>query len=366
MAGIYIITYGCTANQDNTAIIKGILSKHHEITSSPDEADIIIINSCIVKSVTANKIKSAIEKYHWKKLIITGCMPGSEKSFLKKLAPDASLVNTFNIKEISSAVDNLLKGKKEDYLAIRKEEKLGLPKIFSKNKISLQIAEGCVNNCSFCETKLAKGRIKSFSPENIANELKQYIGTSYKMINITSTDNGCYGIDIKTNLPALLKKLASIKGDFSLRIGMMNPKHVVNYLDDLIDAYRNNKIIKVLHIPLQSGSNKILKDMNRNYTAGDFRTIVKKFRKEIPGINICTDIIVGYPKETEEDFQETIALIKELKPEVINISKFSSRPGTKAAKLKQLPTEVIKSRSKKLTEESRKLKKYNKKIRLKL
>ena len=244
MAKIGIITYGCTANQDNTAIMKGILARgKHALVKDANKADIVIINSCIVKSVTANKIKSAIAKFKGKKLIVTGCMPESETKLLKKLAPDASLVNTFHVAGIDGIVNNILKGKKTDALGKRKEEKTGLPKIFDKNKVSIQIAEGCASSCSFCETKLAKGHIKSTPEEKIVAELERYVNMGSKIINITSTDNGCYGFDINTNLPRLLKKLIEAKGNFSLHVGMMNPEHVLCSLHGLIHVYKSNKII---------------------------------------------------------------------------------------------------------------------------
>lgn len=357
MAKIFIITYGCTANYDNTAIIKGILSaKKHSFATTPENADVIIINSCIVKGVTANKVRSTIRRFKKKNLVITGCMAEPEYELIKKLAPRASLVNTFHITKISDAVSDAIAKTGSLYLGKRREEKLGLPKIFD-NKVSIQIAEGCIDSCFFCETKLAKGHVKSFSPEKIANELKKYVAAGNKSINITSTDNSCYGLDIKTNLPKLLDNLVSIKGNFKLRIGMMNPGHVKPYLKELIGVYKNKKIVKFLHIPVQSGSNNILKDMNRNHTNDDFRFIVNEFRKAIPGINISTDIIVGYSTEKEEDFEQTLNLIREIKPDVLNISKFAPRPGTKAAKLKQIPTEIIKERSRILTKEFRKIKK---------
>jgi len=277
-------------------------------------------------------------------------MAEPEHELIKKLAPRASLVNTFHITKISDAVSDAIAKTRSYYLGKRKEEKLGLPKIFD-NKVSIQIAEGCIDSCFFCETKLAKGHVKSFSPERIASELKGYIVAGNKNINITSTDNSCYGFDIKTNLPKLLNDLVSIKGNFQLRIGMMNPGNVKPYLKELIEVYKSKKIIKFLHIPIQSGSNKVLKNMNRKHTIDDFRLIVNEFRKSIPGINISTDVIVGYSTEKEEDFKQTLKLIKEIKPDVINISRFSPRPGTMAAKLKQVPTETIRDRSRILARE---------------
>src|SRR3989344_8285 len=284
MKTIYIESYGCFANQDNEAIMKGLLVKEgFKIINNENKADIIIINTCIVKGSTASKMISRIRYFKNKNLIISGCMPESEAKLCKKLAPNASLINTFHVTDIIKAVKSLL----------------------NKNKIK---------SCN-------------------------------KTINLTATDIGCYGLDIKTNLPKLLNKILKIKGNFKIKIGMMNPEHVIKYLDELIEIYKNPKIIKFIHIPLQSGSDKVLKEMNRGYTVKQYKTIVKKFGKEIPNIHIITDLIVGYPSETEKDFKETLKIVKELKFNVVNISKFSPRPGTKASKLKQLTSQEIKKRS---------------------
>ncbi len=339
---VKIFTFGCFANKDNTEIIKSILEKNNYNITEDEDADIFIINSCIVKHTTENKIISLIKRlrkeYPKNKIVLTGCMPNVEYEKIKDFG--IILVNLFNLDNIVNAIED-----NNNYLDKRKNIKLGY-KI--KNKKIIQIAEGCVSNCYYCQTKLAKGNLHSYLEELIIKEIKKSIKEN-KIIYITATDCGCYGFDIKTNLPNLLKQIISIEGNFKIRIGMINPEHLLKYLEDLIEIYKNNKIIKFLHIPVQSGSDKVLKDMNRNYKINDFKKIIKKFRKEIPRINISTDIIVGYPTETESDFKDTIKLIKEINPEVLNISKFSSRKGTKASELKQLKSEIIKKRSSLLT-----------------
>lgn len=361
MVKIYIETYGCAANQDDTSIIKGLLKKeNYTLTDDVKKANIIIVNTCIVKGKTESKVisklKKFIEDYPNKKLIIAGCMPEAEYEICKKIAPKASLINTQHLKDITKIIKN--KNKILKFLGKSKENKLNLPKITKyKDIVNIQIAEGCLSNCYFCITKLAKGNLHSFPKEDIIKEIKLRLKQGYKRINLTSTDNSCYGLDINTNLPSLLKDIIKIKGDFKVRIGMMNPNYAKRYLKNLIKIYKSKKVIKFIHLPIESGSNKVLKDMNRNYKVKDFIKIVKKFRKEIPDINISTDIITGYPSESKEDFNKTIELIKKIKPEVLNISKFTPRPKTEASKLKQLPSQIIKERSKKLSEEFKKLKK---------
>ncbi len=358
MAKIYTEVYGCSSNKNDSDIIKGILIEEgHILTDNSDESDLFIISTCIVKDVTANKIRHRLNELHNKdkNLIITGCMPEAEKKICRKLFPMASLVNTFNITNISEAVAKVLESNRVEFLGRTKVPKIGLPRLFSK-EVTIQIAEGCTSSCSFCETKLAKGYIQSYDEKDIVNEVRYYKNLGVKRFNISSTDNSDYGKDIGTNLPRLLKKIIEIEGNFKIRAGMMNPIGVTAFLDELIDVYKSDKIIKFLHIPVQSGSDKVLREMGRRYSINDFKEIVNKFRKEIPGINIATDIIVGYPLENEEDFDETLRLIREVKPEVLNISKFSARPGTRASKLKQLNTEEVKRRSKILTKEFKEIK----------
>lgn len=356
MVSVYIENYGCTANYDNGAIIAGILVEaNHSIVNDVTESDVVIINSCAVKNVTVNKIFSQIKdirnKYSDKKLVITGCMPVAEKSKLNNfLTNGIALISTQNITEIPNVVEKIFNNKQIVLTTKRKEIKLGFPKFTTDNKIiSIQIAEGCKSFCGFCATKFAKGDLVSYPKEKIIHEVKKYVDLGYRRINLTSTDNACYGFDLGYNLVDLLKEIISVDGNFVVRVGMGNPEHVKKYVDSLVEVYKSPKIMKFVHLPVQSGSNKVLNDMKRKYTTEEFENIIKKFREAIPGITISTDIIVGYPIETDEDFRQTIGLVKRLKFEVINISKFASRPRTLASKLKQLPSQIIKQRSVELT-----------------
>ncbi|MBU1203947.1 MAG: radical SAM protein, partial [Nanoarchaeota archaeon] len=209
------------------------------------------------------------------------------------------------------------------------------------------------NQCSYCAAKLARGNIYSFPQKDITNELKSAIEKGYNIFYLTSQDTAAYGLDHspKSQLPHLLTCLTKLPGNFQLRVGMMNPSNTLPVLKQLIQAFNSPKIKPFLHIPVQSGSDKILKHMNRKYTTRDFKKIVTCFRKKIPGIDISTDIIVGYPTETRSDFRKTLSLIKTIKPEVLNISRYSKRPHTPASIThpKQHPTQELKHRSRQLT-----------------
>ena len=356
---ICIETYGCVASYDDAKIIESLLEKEHEIVTNPNIAEIIIMQTCVVKNSTDEKIKTRLKGFKDKKIIISGCMGESQFGKCKELFPNASIVNTFNISKISKVVKDLDKGNVNYFVGKSNEDKL---KLFKKVEevSSLQIGQGCISLCSFCETRLAKGNLKSYKVGELVKEFRRLVKGRCKRINITSTDNSCYGFDIGCDLPSLLKEILKVKGDYQIRVGMMNPQHLKKFLDELIAVYKNGNVFKFLHIPVQSGNDRILKEMGRGYSIKDFKEIVKKFRWEIPEIHISTDLIVGFPGETEEEFLESVKLVEEMKFEVLNISKFSCRPGTKAAKMEQLDNRVIKDRSRKLSEVYKKLDKKKK------
>jgi MiaB-like tRNA modifying enzyme len=328
----FVKTYGCTFNQRDGQAIEGVLAKAgFALVASEREADIIIVNTCGVKEVTQNKIINYIKSLK-KPTFVGGCLT-------KMIDLSKYKVHIFDTNTISQ-LPNQIKNNIKEISSNEKENHLKLPVIETNDLQIIPIAEGCLGNCNYCSVKFARGNLNSYPIEDIAHSIHA------RKILLTSQDNGCYGLDIGTNLVKLLKHILSLKKDFQLRIGMMNPEHVIKFLPELIEIYKDPRIIKFIHIPVQSGSNKILKEMNRRYTVEQFKKIVREFRKAIPNITISTDIIVGYPTETEEDFLETKELLEELNLEVVNLSKFAPRPKTIASKLKQLPTAVLKERSK--------------------
>jgi threonylcarbamoyladenosine tRNA methylthiotransferase CDKAL1 len=179
--------------------------------------------------------------------------------------------------------------------------------------------------------------------------MRSDIADGCKEIWLSSTDNGCYGKDIGSDLVNLLRSCCLVKGDYKIRVGMMNPMYLPCMLKDMIEVFSDNdKIFKFLHIPVQSGSERILRKMKRGHTVENYRNIVKSFRKAFPEITIATDVIIGFPSETNEDFLKTIDLLKETEPDIVNSSKYSSRSGTEACKLKQVDSYIVKQRSEQL------------------
>lgn len=370
---IYLETYGCAANQNNSEIIQGLLERQGFIfVSRPELADMIILNTCIVKGPTMQRMISRIKELaRFRFLIVTGCMPDVESFRIKNLAKQVNshvklcLVGTKHIHEIAKAIKNI---EKEPILISQKKEvKLCLPKTPKRKNIGIiQISEGCQGNCAYCIIKFAKGKLFSYPQDKILKNIKQDL-ISCDEIWLTSQDNAAYGADIgtgKSQLPQLMKKILKIKKNFKIRLGMMNPSSLLPVVDEMIETYKDSKMKKFLHIPVQSGSNKILRLMNRKYNIEDFLYIVEKFRRQIPNLVLSTDIIVGFPQETREDFQKTLTLIKKIKPQVLNISKFWPMPGTLASRMKQIPVKECKKRTIKLMKLHKKIKKKDKRKKI--
>ncbi len=246
-------------------------------------------------------------------------------------------------------IDNTLLGKKKIELEDTDTTKTGLPKVRLNPIVGIvEIASGCMSECTFCQTKLARGDLQSYRLGDIVRQVSYEIKDGCKEIWLTSTDNGCYGLDIGTNLPELVSKVSDIPHEFMIRVGMMNPMYMPKIKSDLLKSFENDKVFKFLHVPVQSGSDRVLHEMKRGHTAGTFRDVVKRFRSKFPRFTISTDIIVGFPGETKQDFQSTVELITETRPDVVNLSKYSQRPGTPAAERIQIPVAEVKNRSKEL------------------
>lgn len=354
MQNVYIEMYGCSANISDAEIMAGLLKKNgFTIVKTPKQSDVNIICTCDVKLPTQHKMIHRVKKLTRMKkpLIVAGCMPKNRKEIIENINPKAVLIGPYSIEKITKAVRCALKGEKCIFLDDSNKPKLCIPRV-RKNPIIgiVQISRGCLSSCSYCSVRFARGRLISYPPELVKRDIENTIKEGCKEIWLTSQDNACYGMDIGTNLPRLLETVCNIKGDFLIRIGMMNPLFLKKILNELINVYSNKKIFKFLHIPVQSGSDKILRLMRRDYTVKNFKKIVSNFRKEIPDITIWTDIIVGFPGETNIDFKKSLKLIETIKPDFVNISKYGIRIGTDAVKMKQLPVETIKERCKIITE----------------
>ena len=330
----YIKTYGCKLNQSDSDIIRDLLLKKHKETSLID-ADFVILNTCGVVEKTERKILKEARSLKNKKVIIAGCLPLVSLEECQKVAD--GIIGPTNLLSINKVVDGIVK------IDIKKT-KTDKAKLKSSSSKIIPIAEGCLGNCSYCATKLARKELFSFSAKEI---IKKIENSREPELYLTSQDLSIYGIDKGETLSSLLREVIKIDRDFKLKLGMMNPKYIN---DELLELYKSDKIYKFIHLPLQSGDNDLLKKMNRGYKVEDFTSIVKKFRKKFKESIIATDIIVGHPLETEESFNKTLEIIKKIKPEVLHIFKFSRRKGTRDFNLKDLPDRIKKDRSRIITE----------------
>ena len=340
MEKVVIETYGCTLNQADSRIMGNLLKKNgYEVEYGRylKDADYIIINTCTVKTPTENKILYRLSKLRnlGKKLIVAGCLVSADKEKVVKLVPEASILTTSNVQDIVDVIESIKIGRNVIDDKYKRSEKLAYGIDNDSIIARIPISEGCLSNCTFCETKFARGPLNSFSEELILKAVENAVSNGAKEIELTSQDVGAYGLDRKTNIAELLQKVSDLDGEFMIRVGMLNPEHLHRYFDSLIEAYKSKKVYKFFHLPVQSGSDKILKDMGRRYTVDEFKSYVNEIRKKLSA-TIATDVIVGYPTESEEDFEKSIELLGEIKPEVVNISKFGARPHAPASKLKQL------------------------------
>ncbi|NDB51270.1 MAG: tRNA (N(6)-L-threonylcarbamoyladenosine(37)-C(2))-methylthiotransferase [Nitrosopumilaceae archaeon] len=350
MAKIWVESYGCSASFADAEMISGlIVNGGHSLAESSRDADLNLIVTCSVKDATANKMVNRIKRLKSKPLIVAGCLAKAEPKSVQKFSPNASLLGPNSIGKTLQIIDTTLQGKKRIELEDSDVTKTGLPKVRLNPVVGIvEIASGCMSECTFCQTKLARGDLQSYRLGDIVRQVTQEIKEGCKEVWLTSTDNGCYGLDIGTSLPELVNKVSEIPQDFMIRVGMMNPMYMPKIKTDLVKSFENDKVFKFLHVPVQSGSNKILHEMKRGHTAETFRDIVNRVRTRFPRFTISTDVIVGFPGETQEDFEDTVNLIKETKPDVVNLSRYSQRPGTPAAEMVQIPVAEVKNRSKKL------------------
>jgi len=348
MAKIWVEAYGCSASFADSEMISGlIVNGGHTLAQSQSDSDLNLVVTCSVKDATANKMVHRIKSLKTKPLVIAGCLPKAERESVEKFSNKASLLGPNSLGKTLEVINSTLQGIKKIALEDTDSSKVGLPKIRLNPAIGIvEIANGCMSECTFCQTKISKGDLTSYRIGDIVRQVKKEISDGCKEVWLTSTDNGCYGFDIGEDLPTLVNSVCNIDEEFKIRVGMMNPMYMPRIRDSLLKSFENDKVFKFLHIPVQSGSDKVLNDMKRGHTADTFRATLKKFKTKFPRFTISTDIIVGFPTETEEDFEKTVDLLLETKPDIVNLSRYSQRPGTDAAEWDQVEVSKVMRRSK--------------------
>ncbi len=357
MAKIFVEAYGCSASFADSEMISGLLlNGGHTLVDDSSDSDLNVVVTCSVKDATANKMIHRIKSLKSKPLVVAGCLPKAERDTVEKFSENASLLGPNSLGKTLQVIDSTLNGQKQIALEDSDLSKVGLPKVRLNPAVGIiEIASGCMSECTFCQTKLSKGDLTSYRLGDIVRQVQTDLKDGCKEIWLTSTDNGCYGFDIGTDLPSLVNAVTCIPEDFMVRVGMMNPMYMPRIKEELIKSFDNDKVFKFLHIPVQSGSDRVLNDMKRGHTTGTYREIVNKVRQRFGNFTISTDVIVGFPSETIKDFEKTVDLLDETRPDVVNLSRYSARPGTDAAKWKQIDVSEVKRRSKIIFEQINKI-----------
>ncbi len=331
MPNFFVEGYGCSLNKSDTEQIRNFLESRGFSFSQLEKADFAIINTCAVKQPTEFKMLKRIRSLFFLskkfgfKIIVFGCLAEINPKEIEKISP--------TIIQIGPRLEKLAEFFSLDAVPFAPE--LPVSNSCPGKLVSiLPICRGCLGECAFCAVKKARGALHSYSIESLDKKFKELLKHS-KEIWLTAQDTGCYGKDIGTSLAKLLKTLLQNQGDYRVRIGMMNPHHLKKMLSSLLKLLNDKRIYLFLHVPLQSGSDRMLKLMNRKYDTKLFVSAIKKIRKEFPGISLSTDIIVGFPSETEGDFKKTLAVLKKLEFDIVNVSRYGKRPFTSAAKMLQ-------------------------------
>ena len=343
----YIDTMGCQMNENDSLKYAGIFESMGFEKGTEADSNFYLFNTCCVRENAENTLFGRLGYLKQKKLkgkdiyiAVVGCM-SQQRHILEKIKQSYKFVDiVLGTGSMSLFPDKvykiLINNKKEiEYVDVGNEIEEEVPIIYEdKYKASVSIIYGCNNFCSYCIVPYVRGRERSRKPEDIISDITRLAKKGYKEIMLLGQNVNSYGNDFKEKkygFPDLLKDIEKIDGIEIIRFMSPHPK---DFKDDLIEVIKNSKkIARQIHLPLQSGSTKILKDMNRKYTKQDFLNIVEKLKKADENISISTDIIVGFPGETNEDFNDTLDVVKKVKFDQIYMFIYSKRVGTKAAKM---------------------------------
>lgn len=357
-----IYTLGCKVNTyESNVMIDELVKNGYKEVSTNNFADISIVNTCSVTNTADSKslkIIRQIRKNNSSAIIVAcGCMIQNKKEEIDSIKEIDIAIGNVGKSKVVEYIESYLKNKKEiiDIKDVMdtKFEKMQLNN-FNKTRAFVKIEDGCENYCAYCIIPYTRGNVRSKDPREVIEEVKTLVNMGHKEIVLTGIHTGHYGFK-DFSFADLLNKLIEIKGLERLRISSIEMNEVTN---EVLDVFKkSNILVDHIHLPLQSGSNKILKLMNRKYLKEDFIKKVNEIRNIRPNISITTDVIVGFPLETDEDFKETIETIKKINFSKIHVFPYSIRKNTKAASMEQVDSSIKKERVKTLLELSKELEK---------
>lgn len=342
---VYVEAYGCTQNYGEARLIQEALAGvGHTVAPSEADADAHVLVTCTVVETTERRMVRRMRELaaHEKPLVVAGCMAAAQRDLVQGVVPRALLLPPRKWPQI---VDLLGAGTACGDRAAKVETEG-----FGWHDAIVPIAQGCAGRCTYCITRVARGRVASYSVERLVAQVRRHIDRGAREIKLTGQDTAAYGLDTGTSLARLVEAVVAVPGEFRVRVGMADPLTVLPIVDDLIDAYGSEKVFKFLHLPVQSGDDGILEAMKREYTVAEFEAIARAFRRAHPELTLSTDVIVGFPGETEEQFEATMNLVRRVRPDIVNVTRFSPRAGTPAAAMaNHVVGWRVKERSRRLT-----------------
>ena len=368
MKTYFITTYGCQLNVHESEKLAGVLKKRGFLPANKlEDADIIIYNTCAIREGAEDRVfgnvgaLKKLKREHKDKIIaVCGCMT-------QQKAKAEKLYEVFPFIDIIFGTSNLYKF--EEFLDKKTKRLLAYDEDFnlegenmpfyrtSGENAWVNIMQGCNNFCTYCIVPYVRGRERSRAHEDILKEVKEAVNSGFKLITLLGQNVNSYGKDCgEISFAELLKRVADIEGDFKIAFITSHPKDLTSEVIDIVA--QNDKLLKEIHLPVQSGSNSVLERMNRKYTVEKYLSIINEIKAKITNVRLTTDIIVGFPGETEEDFEKTCELIKKVKYDGIFAFMYSVREGTVAEKMDgQIPFEIKNKRVNKILELEKEIKK---------
>lgn len=346
---IYVRTFGCPHNQSDGEYMEGQLRDYgYTLVNSMEECDACVVNSCTVKHPSETRAMNLVSNAQQagKQVVLAGCVPSSDRKLAESLE-GVSMLDVTQLDRIVDVVEEAVKGHTVKLLDKRQDlPSLALPKV-RKDKYAeiITINAGCLGSCTFCKTKMARGKVVSYSIDEIVGRALQAASEGACQIELASEDMGAYGVDIGTNIIELMTRLSdALPPGVMLRTGMTNPPYIMQHIDAMVELLKRPNVHSFMHIPVQSGSDSVLRAMRREYTVAEFELLCDKLKAAIPDVFLLTDIICGFPAESESDWRETMDLVKKYKFQGCHASQFYARPGTPAARLKPLKSHIGKER----------------------
>ena len=380
---IYVKTYGCSHNHSDSEYMCGLLAQYGyklvgevrrrgpvaELTRQPPatpslssprllfsqadkgDADLWLINSCTVKNPSQEHLQTDISRGRGlgKPVVVAGCVSQAEPD--NQHWKGLSIVGVQQLERVVEVVQESLRGNSVQLLERRERPALDLPKVRRNRYVEIiPCNTGCLGACTYCKTVFARGRLGSYDPAALLSRLRDAVAEGVREVWLTSEDTGAYGRDIGSSMPEMVNALLDALPDGTmLRVGMTNPPYMLEHLPAIAALLRHPRCYAFLHVPVQSGSNAVLGAMRREYTVEQFEQVADALLAAVPDMTLATDIIAGFPGESEDDHLATLRLVRKYRFPVLNISQFYPRPGTPAAKMRRVATHIVKERTRDLT-----------------